>query len=888
MANSDYLTINGSQVSLSSYLTTIDRCTPFVRGGIPELGFSRILGKLTSLPDPWSGQPCAWLNGSTFGSATTYFTGDVVGYTDRYEPDIGWVREYRALGLRDRADWIPVTDSNTLSDTAQYNLPSNNPACIPAREGRTMGQAVLDVLSMAPNVTPLAAAGIGNFTSTGYGGAGLAVLGGVDSYGYSVASISVAQPGSGYTVAPTVVLAGTCTTQASFTASVSGGQITGFTLISGGSGYLNPPTVIISTLPTATVNDLAALTVVPPFPISFAGERMIQNIESVIQTCHPNHSVYIIGDNAGSDVIGTIRVLDQRQYTNNTITLGGTGTNSDGTSQNRWLMPSLHRDMSDSYSQVIVRGGLQTGSATLALKQWPGSSWTTTWAPSGGTTPTGGLVEDFSGWGGYTTNAAAKAAWSPSMFATLNLQSGQDQGSCTCPSTTTVQITSQNSNTYTADQLDQTVTGLHAIITVMCDSIPGVTQSFSARVTQNNATSSGTTLLTVDQTLPSTSYNSFTLTFSSAGGNVTWRRYYVVNRNIAAAMQQSFPYPFAYRNSSGAAALTSAPVCTVLWSSSGSPPYNVSTIGVAIDPVAGTITTQSPTCLVYGGGVVTPPVDVQVFVPVATGLLSVTYPSSGYAGTLYSVEGISRTKTVTVREWTDYSLNANMAAYAQELFNSICDVVMEGTISYLGLASHYFSPGQALSIAGNGYTTGYESIANTGGNNGIAVASVDIQFNPGPGGTSYVTTLHLSNRKQRYTGDIFVRPAVTGQQIGGSGWSAGAYAGLASFMGSGALGGASELAGQVKGAAADLAASVAGNSADLAGISQGAAAQTAGAFSAAGEGGELAIPQIASLEGPGQAAKQVAKMTGDEMGAELQRRVATNYGGLNDAGGGGQ
>jgi hypothetical protein len=107
-----------------------------------------------------------------------------------------------------------------------------------------------------------------------------------------------------------------------------------------------------------------------------------------------------------------------------------------------------------------------------------------------------------------------------------------------------------------------------------------------------------------------------------------------------------------------------------------------------------------------------------------------------------------------------------MATYAYEYFTTVCDVVVEGTISYLGLSSHYFSPGQALSIAGNGFTTGYETLANTGGNNGIAVASVDIAFQPGPGGTSYVTTLHLSNRKQRYTGDIFVRPAVTGQQLG--------------------------------------------------------------------------------------------------------------------------
>jgi hypothetical protein len=759
MANQDYLSINGSQVSLSAWDAAIDRCTPFIRGGIPELGFSRILGPLTTLPDPWSGQACAWSNGASY-PGTTYFTGDVVGYSDRYDRDLGWIREYRALGLRDRADWIPVTDSNTLSDSASYNLPPTDPTAILARTGRTMGQCVLDVLSMSTTAAALSAVGVGKYTSTGTGGAGVAVLGG--TRGWTVSSITVAAPGSGYTVAPTVVISGPCTTQAVYTATVSGGAITGFVQVNAGAGYLTPPGVIISTLPAATITDLAALTVIPPYPVRFAGERIIQNIESVIQTAHPNHWVYVTGDNAGSDVIGTIRVLDQRLFSNNTVTLGG--------SDHRWLMPSLHRDTSDCYSQLVVRGGLQTGSTTLALKQWPGSSYTYYWPPSGGTVACGGLVEDFT-FGSYTTNAAAKAAWAPTAYSQLSLQTGQDQGSCTCPSTTTVVITSQNTAlTLAANQLDQTNTGQHAVITVISDVITGVQQLFSARVVANTAmTAGGTSTLTLDQALPALTYNSYRMYALSAAGNVVWRRYLVTNPAIAASMQQSFPYPFAFKNSNGtAAALTMAPMCNVLWSASGSPPYNQSTIGCVIDPVAGTITTVSPTSLVYGGGVVTPPSDVQVFVPIATGALETIYPTSGYGGTLYSIEGVQRTKTVTVRDWTDYSLTTQMQQYASELFGSICDVVVEGTIGYLGLATAYMTPGQAVSIAGNGYTTGYESISNYGGNNGIAVASLEVAFNPGAGGTSYVSTLHLSNRKQRYTSEIFIRPAVRGQQLGGS------------------------------------------------------------------------------------------------------------------------
>src|SRR5271157_1160882 len=760
MANSDYLTINGSQINLVTYECTIDRCTPFVRGGIPELSFSRILGKLTALPDSWSGQSVSWSNGSSY-PGTVYFAGDVVGYSDRYEPEVGWVREYRALGLRNRADYVPVTDSNTLSDTASYNLPSDDIYAILAREGRTVGQCILDLLSMSENVVALASYGIGNFTSTGSGGAGTAVL-----TGTTVSSVTLAEAGSGYTMAPTVV---------------------------------------ISTLPSITVTDLASLSIIPPFRVTFAGERIIQSIESSLQSTYPTYWVHI-------DTSGNIRFLNTLSFTSNTITLGGSDV--------RWLMPSLHRDLSDCYSQLIVRGDLCVSGVTLAVKPWPGSANTD-----------GGLQEDFT-FGSYTTNAAAIAAWNPNDYQQLSLQTGQDQGRCTCSSTTAVVITSQNTSlTLTADQLDQTSTGQHAILTVYCDTIANLQQMFSARVIANTAmTAGGTSTLTLDRALPSTAYNAYRLYALSSLGNVVWRRYKVTNSYIAAQMQQFFPYPFAFRNSDGtAAAMTTSPVCTVYWSPSGSPPYNQSSIGVQIDPASGTITTVSPTSLVYGGGVVTPPTDVQVFLPVANGSLQVQAPSGGgYGGTLYTVEGISRTKTVTVREWRDYSLNTSMQTYANELFDSIKDVVVEGTILYLGLATTYLAPGQAVSITGNGYTTGYESVA-------LPVESVDVQFNPGPGGTSYVSTLHLSNRKARYSGEVFVRPAVTGQQIGGEAWAANAYTAVSTYL-KGALGG---------GFGGDTAGAVRGFGQEGAGVVAGFGGQGAGATQ---EALDAVSPELAQAE----------------------------------------
>src|SRR5208282_5860829 len=393
----------------------------------------------------------------------------------------------------------------------------------------------------------------------------------------------------------------------------------------------------------------------------------------------------------------------------------------------------------------------------------------------------------------------------------------------------------------TLDQLDQTNTGQHAILTVINDVDTNISQVFMARIIANTATTSGgtssnSTTVTLDQPLPGTNYNSYRLYALSPGGNVVYRRYLVTNQFIAHQMQQYFPYPFAFSFANNTAAvLTSAPLCNVFWSASGNPPYNMASIGVVIDPVAGTITTESPTSLVFGGGTVTPPTDVQVFVPVANGSLEVFAPASTYfTGTSALIEGIQRIKVITVRDWTDYSLNANMQVFANELLQSLCDVVLEGSTSYLGLATAFLGPAQAVQITGTTgpgptqYITGWEgggisnpqivsggsgysgtmtytitgsgtggvlsstvtggvitsvwvstrgsgytgavtvSVSGSGGGSGasitlqseaLPVASMDVRFQPGPAGTSYVSTLHLSNRRARYTSELFVRPA---------------------------------------------------------------------------------------------------------------------------------
>ena len=655
----DVISINGTPINLALTTTSIDRCIPYVKGGIPELQFSRLLGPLTTLPDPWSGQPCTLTMGGTL-----VFAGDVQGYVDRWMDGFGWLREYRALGLLNRAGYIPVTDSETLTDTSYWNLPGDDPLFLGSRAGLTIGAVVGKVLVMAQNAAALSAAGIGNYTTLG------------------------------------------------------------------------PPAV----LPAVTLADLATLTVVPPWRSTICGERILATLEAYVTAAHPNHFLHV-------DPLGYIRFLDSRTFTGATITIGA---------DPRVGMPMLTRDFSECYSRVQVRGNSLVRGWTLQTQPWPGSS-----------AADGGLAEFFDHDG--LSNAAAKAAWVPANWSQPNQYGAPfDTGTCTEPDTTHVVVTSANTAmTWATNQLAQGVGQQLCQIVLVSDTLAGtVTQQFQARVVANTAlTAGGTSTLTLDIALPATTYGSYQLFGLARGANVVGRRYKVTNLAVANKMLNFFPYPFAYTNSQGSAAsLTSTPVGTVMWSAFGtSPPYNTGYDGITLDPDNGLVYFDKPTQVV-AGGLSTPtiwPANVQAFVPIAAGTLAAWAPSSSTdAGTLHSVEGISRTKVISILEWKDYSNQVNMNTFASEVLDSVKDVVVEGTLPYLGLLTTYLAPGRAVSIAGSGFITGWESLA-------LPVVSASIEFQPGPAGTSYVMNLSLSNRRGRFSSENFLRPNITGAAFGG-------------------------------------------------------------------------------------------------------------------------
>lgn len=727
------LVIDGSTINRTSANITITRMTPHIRGGIPEFHFARRGIALASPPDPYVTKSITYtLDG------TLYFSGDVVDFYDHYDTHLGWVREYTCLGLLQRAQYIPVTDSLTSTDTCRYNVAPDDPAVVPARQGRSIGQIVADVLTMTANATAFNAAGIGAYTS------------------------------------------------------------------------MSPPT-----LPSATTTDLAALTVVPAYEVDVSGERILQALEGVIQSCHPNHYVHVQPD-------GTIRVLDPRAFTARTLQIGV---------EPRVGMPEYRRDTRGNYTRVLVRGNTLVRAQLLQTKPWPGSS-----------NSDGGLQEDFAHDG--LTNAQAKALWKSTDFQnpggqwgqatasanivggavasapmvqngygystapgvhvtgngtgasyTANISGGSvtsltkvsggsgytnavvlidppggstfDIGSCTCPSTTTVTVTSAiTGQNWGANHWDQTSGNAQGVIMLYADVITGVTQTWQARVTANTALSvGGTSTLTIDNPLPSLNYTAYELIGVGTGASVVWRKYKVTDTATGSSLANYFPYPVAYRSpNGGAATMTTAITGDVMLSidGSGNRPYYERPEPITVDPTSGHIYFTKPTALVYSidGQTAVPPDNVQVFVAVQNGTLSTVYPpdsggSPVYGGTAYTVEGIQRTKTITVNDWRDYSNNAAMATFAQEMFDALSNTVIEGTLPVYNYDPQWFTPGLSLNVAA-AYTTGLES-AN------VPVVQADwIPDESGQEGSIGTVMLHFSNRRAPYSASALMHPSQTG------------------------------------------------------------------------------------------------------------------------------
>ena len=639
---SDTFTIAGVPVDLNAEFADPIRFSEKF-GAIPSLTIQK---RGVALPgvDPWVGKEITWTN-----DGTLRFVGDVVSVTPSFS-GVGWVLTYQCLGLRNRLDWFPHTDSNTGVDSSQFNLMAENSLYDPARAGRTVGQILGAVLTMPTNAAWCNLCGIGNYT-----------------------------------------------------------------------GLPTSPA-----LPSVTTADLAAMTVIPPHEINVNGEKFGAALDGFVQQWAPNYRMWI-------DPGGNFRFKDLRTFPATTFTMGSDPVEP----------TDLSRDVGECFQRVVVRGQPIAVLAVLKLSN-------------------GDITENFAHDG--LTNSQAKAAWSPSDFQQPG--KAQDTGSCTCTTTTTIVVTSSVGTTFWgANYWDQS--HQQGWINVSSSTIPGYTQYWSARIVACTALSpGGSSTITIDAPLPDTSYNKYTITGLATGGSVVWTQYQIANTNLwpRVTKQTTYPQPLVSPGG-GSVSLTSSAVGIILWSLNGSPPYMSFPSWFTFNSTTGNIRFASPTWMIANNA---PPADVWVALPIQTNPnTAVEPPDVGsvpqFEGTSHTVDGLSKTLTVTQDDWRDPASLPQVQAYASDLLDTIKDAVIEGSVVYYGLYAPALTFGMGVNVAGADggvltYTTGWEA-AN------LPVTGVDLDWTQGEG-MLYRTTLHCSNRKDHCTAEMFMHPQRTGLRIG--------------------------------------------------------------------------------------------------------------------------
>lgn len=487
----------------------------------------------------------------------------------------------------------------------------------------------------------------------------------------------------------------------------------------------------ISTDATTTAQ-LANLTVTPPEPVYFQGDRLWNAVEQLLAQWQRNHKAYIHPSN------GKIRFYDLTNATNSaTITLGTDPV----------VPPTLTKDTTNCYPRVVVRGKGKIASVYLSL---------------GAST----LTEAFS--------AGDKTAWKWSDFA----QPGDAYDSGTVNSvlsSTSVRITSSNALTMWSTNFWST---RQARIQLFNSLGTSLTWHEERPVTANTSLSAGgTSDITLGFALENSGGSAYTsykligtygpLTGSFTSRNNTYRLYNVVTPGnyIEAHLVKKFPVPEPWYNYTGnSVQMTSYPEAMIIKSGTG---Y---TVPFQVLPSTGQILFSEPTVkainqqstLDTGGGGVAVPDDIYAMLAYSRGALTSTYPadvlgSPFYSGTSYSIEGISRTLTVDVDAWSYAGNQTLMDTYAQMLHASVKDSVIEGDITYLGKWDFVNSPDCKIQIAATGYTTGWESTD-------LPVIGQTLVWNNDGDGTNFTTSARVSTKRNPRTGDRLYTHSL--QQLG--------------------------------------------------------------------------------------------------------------------------
>src|SRR5574337_1679239 len=495
-----------------------------------------------------------------------------------------------------------------------------------------------------------------------------------------------------------------------------------------------------STLPAATIADLALLTVVPPTPITLGG-RLWDAAADLLSQWQPRYAIWIAPD-------GLIKIKDTTALAATTLTLDS----------DQVVLEQLVKDHSDCYTRVVCRGMGDIQPAYLSLSE--------------------GTLE-------WDQLPADQAAWKIDDF--LSPKGAAEVGAVTGMTSTPRGVTVDAAGSQPAHAAHFWST-IEAYVYAYDPAATGITFQEFRQITDNDADGgSGTSYtITVGAAFDHTGYSRYAVRGTRTAGSMVWRKLKILpvdgsgDNYVAQHLARLFPRSVAWSPVDGAVTLTQTPVANVCWSASGSPPwtefpaalelvlYDGSTNGYLIlgQPAPAYYTSQTA---LHTPGASVGPGDVRVCVPYSLGALSAQWPASGYGGTAYTVDGIERVLYLDYPQWRDKGASTAMTTLAKEKWYAVRDTIHEGSIAIEGKDLTWLALGRSLNLARSGGTTGWEAIA-------APVRSASIEW-PQDGGAIWRTTLGFSTRRKPFTGDqLYVRPQYGSQSLGGIGEGMGGLA----------------------------------------------------------------------------------------------------------------
>jgi hypothetical protein len=546
------------------------------------------------------------------------------------------------------------------------------------------------------------------------------------------------------------------------------------------------------TTDATTTAQLAALTVVSPDPVYIQGNSLWTQLLQLLQQWYGSrYALYITP-------AGLVRCYDTTSLTAETITL-----DSDPA-----ILESMTEDTAECYTQVVLRGWANTEPAYLSLSQ-------------------GTLIGEAVSGGGWTPTE--QGLWTVSDF--LFPGAGYDQGSITSMTSTTVTVQSDNATTTWPLNYWSGIQGQVYLIDPVAT---GITQQESRPITANSAlTAGGTSTLTLAAALSNSGYTRYYARGIPPGQSEVWRKYTIKSTYIAQHLTEMFNRAIPWAPGQLGVAWVNSPQAVICYTTAGLKtqvaanfevvPYDGTTDGYILFYQPTVTVNNSQQALQKGGTAVTAPDDIEVVVPYSRGALSVTSPSGGgHSGTAFTRFGVQRTLYRDYPDWLDAANSSAMQALADAILATVSNAVQEGHISYHGKYSTALPTGSwpiAVNIARATGTTGYESMA-------APVRTVVLEW-PQEGGSTWITHLSFSTRRQMYSGDrLYVHPMYTG------GGALGGFSGEAMQAGVGFSGvvnpaqAASAAMGQAAGQATGAMGEAAGQASSALGESAGLASST--------------------------------------------------------------